>query len=160
MDQLKLAQYKLVSEPMYALTSLKKGFTKNYIIFDDVLELISIYDEYNVTPVRVLSAIECDTITTPSQEKFMYFLRTFVRESTVEILKKLLRFVTGIPTFTCSNKKINVAFSGLTGLTRVPQASVCGKTLILPSTYSNYTEFKEEFVKVLTNDESYLMLKL
>jgi hypothetical protein len=159
-DLLKLAHYKLIQEPMYALSALQKGFTSKYSIFESLPELKALYEEFNVTTTRFLNSIDTSDVNTAAEEKCWYFFHTFIRSLDNQMLKKLLRFITGVPSFTCCNRKIYLSFSGNKGLTRAPHATVCSKTLIFPTTYNNYSEFKEEFMRVLLSNESYLMLRV
>ena len=160
-DILGLARHIMIYQPMCALSSMSSGYTKFYCSVNTLNELLTIYKRYDISVGAVLKALTITidkALLTPAQERVMHYLKTFIRESDVTLLKKLVRFVTGVPALFNSN--IAVDFNSATGLSRAPHASVCGKVLILPCTYQTYSEFKEEFTQVLLSEESFLMLRI
>ena len=99
---------------MCVLSSMSSGII--YSSMNTFPELLAVYKRYDTTVGAVLQAltIEGINICTPAQEKVMHYLKTFIRESDVTLLKKLVCFVTGVPAL--FNSRITIDFNSATGL--------------------------------------------
>jgi hypothetical protein len=89
-----------------------------------------------------------------AQTKVFRFFTTFIGHSKPDILRLLLRFITGSAVLPM---KIVVLFNGLTGLRRRPIAITCNCVLQLSTSYCSYPEFELEFTRVLTHEWSWFM---
>ena len=63
-----------------------------------------------------------------------------------------MRFVTG--SCVCITPVIRITFNSLSGLARRPIAHTCDCSLELPTTYSNYNDFRGEFQSILMDTEN------
>ena len=160
-DMLSLARFKLILEPMSALTAMREGIPKSHMNLwksMSVEGLSYLYSNLKVTNDKVLSTIAPLPVLRPEEHQVVYYLRTFIQEADVTTLKKFMQFVTGAAY--CTKEPITLEFNGATGMERAPHASTCGQVLVLPTSYTSYSEFKGEFSAVLNNSYSFLMLKV
>ena len=156
-DILHLAKFILFVQPQncfrFLLSQLPPSHESAWssLTIDD---FIIIYEDQCVTPRKIVDALKPDFDTpTPQQDKNLYFLKTFIRELSPEYLHKFLRFVTGSSNLLVSN--IDVTFHSACQL---PRSMTCSNTIILSTTYDDYSTFKKDFLAVLGNDDSFLML--
>ena len=63
---------------------------------------------------------------------------------------RFLHFTTALDILT--ENELEVTFTQYQGLACWPVAHTCGPTLEIPATYSNYVEFREDFMNVLGKD--------
>ena len=68
-----------------------------------------------------------------------------------EEVRRFLRFTTGSAVLI--TEKITISYNSLTGFSRRPIAHTCGCVLELPSSYTSYLKFEQEFTSILTNDD-------
>ena len=77
------------------------------------------------------------------EERVCSYLTTMIGNMQVSELSLFLRFVTGASV--CIVPKIKVEFNALSGFARRPIAHTCDCVLELPTSYTNYDEFRGEF---------------
>ena len=118
---------------------------------------MELYTDLKVSAPTLLGKLQPEEdVLTSSQERVLYYLKTFIRDVDNDVLQKLLHFVTG--SGTCIIRSVKVAFNSTTGENRLPRASTCGNVLILSCQYDEYTTFKREFLAVLNSRDSFQLL--
>ncbi|KAK3101443.1 hypothetical protein FSP39_005144 [Pinctada imbricata] len=99
---------------------------------------------------KVLTSLKVPETISPQQSVVAGHLKRFVKGLDNRNLEKFLRFCTGACFLT---ESINVEFtSSCTGLARRPTSRTCVNSLILPSLYESFADFKEEFLNVLESN--------
>ena len=73
----------------------------------------------------------------------------------IDDLRTFLRFTTG--SSVCSSMQISIEFNTLSGMSRRPIARTCTPSLVLPTAYSTYEEFVNEFRSYLSNEYTWIM---
>lgn len=83
----------------------------------------------------------------PAERTTSLHLQRFIREINEKHLGQFLRYCTGSDLFL--SKLIKITFTNMSEFTRRPVAHTCTFLLELSSNYSNYSEFRSEFLSVL-----------
>lgn len=155
-----MAKSELLYKPCTLLTWMRQGIPEDH--YEKVWStfsperLTALFDFLVPTTEKVVQAISCDDKELcAEQDRMFYFLKSFVRSLDQEQLERFLRFVTGATV--TPRKPITVAFNASSGMRRAPSASTCGSTVFLSTTYESLQEFKNEFIKVLQDDNSFLL---
>jgi len=119
--------------------------------FKNLFTDVFLYSEKVMDSETFLSFIEESSETEYEKTLTLGFFKTFVQESNHEILKKILRFVTGfsdVPPWGLKRKlKINFLVDDDTKI--YPEAMACFHILYLPTVHSNKDVFIEHFLKAL-----------
>ena len=90
------------------------------------------------------------SFTNSAEARVFDFFRRLIFTLSVDLLCKLLQFITGKPQ--CSLQAINIHFCvPPSEFERRPTASTCSMTLCLPTTYQSFSVFVREFTEVLEN---------
>ena len=118
-------------------------------------EFFCLYKALNATPDRVIKLIEEPDDMNTAQARVFSYLTTFVSNSSQDELRLFLRFVTGSSVLVDQNLK--VCFNQLSGLARRPISHTCTCSLELSVSYATYTEFEQEFTRVLSSQASWAM---
>lgn len=152
---LNAARFVFVHRSYYALIQIRKGLMAAHPKFWSRCtkpELVNrLYGVLAPTTTLVWGMIEEPSFRTPSQEQVFDHLRRFIHSLSVEMLKKFLRFVTGMSV--CSHKPIKIAFNSEEGFKQRPIGHTCGTTLELPVTYEGFEPFCEAFTNILKNSQ-------
>lgn len=122
---------------------------KNYPHFQTLSALNVFYDNAKPTTKRILRLLDANPSSDAERDAFR-FLQQYVRGLDGNKVLQFLRFVTA--TDILISGKIQVTFIKSEGAARRPIAHTCGPVLEIPSTYSNYCEFREEFNNILDQD--------
>lgn len=110
--------------------------------------IFQLYESLKPTNKKVLNLLSPPTSPLTNSERESYcFLQRFVRGLSDEMLQNFLRFTTG-SNLICIDK-IRLIFTTTHGLGRRPVGHTCGATLEVPTTYSNYAEFRGEWSNIL-----------
>ena len=104
------------------------------------------YDPRKPTVQKVLSCLISNPCSEGERDAFKV-LERFVRGMDVPKLIQFLRFTTGMDIM--AGKNIEVGFMKCEGAASRPIAHTCGPLLKIPSAYANYVEFREDFTKIL-----------
>lgn len=149
----KAARYAFITKPFYALTQIRRGLLKAHPLLwrrcTTPALVVRLYDMLRPTVPLVWAMIEEPSLSTPAKDVTFDYLRRFIHSLSAEMLKKFLRFVTGMSV--CSNKKITVQFNLLEGFQQRPTSHTCSQSLHLPVTYTGYTAFQDHFMSILNN---------
>ena len=129
------------------ISSEKKLFWRKFSID----ELHSMYMYMSATPEKVLNIIEEPIESNPCEMRVFSYLQQYIGNMRNDEVRRFLRFTTGSSVLIA--ERITVAFNGATGLTRHPIGHTCPCLLELPTTYTSYPEFEQEFNNVLTGLE-------
>ena len=102
------------------------------------------------TPQRVWKMICEPTFKNGQEEKTFDFLRCFILQLDMELLGNFLQFVTG--NSQCVLQMIQVEFNAeQSSFKRRPSANTCTMILHLPSTYTLFSTFKQDFFNILSS---------
>ena len=125
----------------------EKPFWQSFSVED----LHSLYQTLSATPGKVLALLEEPVESSEAQLRVYNYLLQFVGDMENAEVRQFLRFTTGSSVLTA--QQIFVSFNSLSGLGRRPIAHTCGCTIELPSTYTSYIDFEQEFKAVLADNE-------
>lgn len=156
-----MARSEFIFKPACLLSWFKAGIPTRHqqVIWEkaSVADISHLYNRLKPTKENVLASIITEVDLTPKQELTLYFLKSFIVSLSTLHLERFLRYVTGSPT---APDKITVAFNNATGSARLPSSSTCSNVLVLSTSYDTLNCFKQEFLSVLTNNESFHMYKI
>jgi hypothetical protein len=140
-QELKQKPHLMVATWQPVLRTLKK-----YPPFQTLSALEDFYEETKPTTKTILQLLDANPNSDAERDAFR-FLQRFVRGLDYSKLLQFLRFTTASDILISG--KVQVTFLKSEGFGRRPIAHTCGPVLELPSTYSNYCEFREEFNNIL-----------
>ena len=151
-----VARYEFISKPAAAISMIYSGIPENHREFwsrqspDTMAEL---YRHLTLNPRKVIKMLHFPEACSPQQERVFGYFRTMIGNSSPNELRLLMRFITG--SCVCSSDKITVQLNGLSGLATRPTAHTCGCVIELPTSYSNYDDFCNDFrcIFAQTKDE-------
>ena len=158
----KVARHTFVVKPLASLYTMyvmfggiaaeHKGFWKDVNVTVDHLR--EVYLASNTTAYNALKVIKEPRVLEPLQETTYGYLQYVgnMRNAKVRIF---LRFITGSLALVVD--EIKITLNGLSGVSRRPIAHTCSCILELPSSYSTYLEFAQEFDAILTSELSWIM---
>ena len=145
---IELARQELIQKPhlMAACWKTHIAAIVSFSPFKDWTSLNAFYADMVPTTKKVIALI--DAVTNDDSEKdCLTFLKRYIRGLDSNMLKKLLRFLTGTDSITV--EKISIIFIKQSSFERRPIAHTCGPSLELSSTYSSFCELREEFSNIL-----------
>ena len=105
------------------------------------------YIGLSVSPGRVLSILEVNPPANDLESRATDYLKLMIGNMQINELSLFLCFVTGASV--CIVPTIKVKFNTLSGLGRRPIAHTCDSLLELPTSYTNYEDFRGEFKNIL-----------
>ena len=148
---LEISKQELIQKPHLMIASLQPFVQqlKQYPQFQSISSVECLYDTLKPTTKKVLSSFVSNPESEGERDAFK-FLQRFVRGLDMSKLERFLRFTTGMDILV--GKNIEVTFIKCEGLGVRPIAHTCGPVLEIPSTYSNYVEFREDFTNILSRD--------
>ena len=148
---LEISKQELIQKPHLMIASLQPFVQqlKQYPQFQSISSVECLYDTLKPTTKKVLSSFVSNPESEGERDAFK-FLQRFVRGLDMSKLERFLRFTTGMDILV--GKNIEVTFIKCEGLGARPIAHTCGPVLEIPSTYSNYVEFREDFTNILSRD--------
>lgn len=153
------ARSELLCRPLHALKCIQRGMIDAHpLLWEELSEadIDCIYRDLVPTPIRVWKTICAPDVLTRQQDITLDYLRRFILSLDRKKLSLFLRFATGSSLMT--SVSINVTFNSTPpGYTRSPGANTCSSTLILPTSYQSFMEFKSEFVGILNNSDMWYM---
>lgn len=144
-----LAHKEIIQKPRY-IASCWNGIFKK-IKFPKAFSpsnLNAVYKRATATGRKVASLFIAENMSLEEQT-CMEHLRRFVKNLSLENLKRFLKLCTGADVITI--EKIEMNFSSLVGAARRPVFRTCGPVLELPNTYTCYSELAEEFQNIMSN---------
>jgi len=146
-----LANQEIVQKPRYIANAFATVFKRcKDLRFDTIQQLDDFYEAKRVTNRKVIKSLICD----PSGElerNILSHLKRFIKSMSKDDLSLFLRFVTGGDVII--EKMIQVVFNEMKP--RAPRARTCVPQPEINTSYSDYNEFAEEYMKVLRNPESF-----
>ncbi|KAK3601246.1 hypothetical protein CHS0354_040425 [Potamilus streckersoni] len=153
-----LAQNELCIKPKFFCENMRKGIPQRHL--EDFWMQITLdhldhlYRDFRVTAENIWPKIQCETWPLHNLDEIRVYgyLRDLIQDLEEETLLSFVQFVTAdrkIP-----SSFITVGFSDTQGIARCPVASTCAYRLDIPVSYSNYEEFKTEFMMVLNSPEA------
>ena len=152
---LKVARHALVNQSYFVLCEIKRGmmdwhpnlwqwFTQK-LARDLLLSL-------KPDPQRVWGMIVEPAFRDSREQSTFDFLRRLIFQLDTNTLEKFLQFVTGHSL--CGLQMIQVDFNSEgSSFIRRPTANTCAMILHLPSTYTQFSLFKQDFLGILTNQD-------
>ena len=147
------ARLALYCRPYYALSELRKGMLgANPELWLECPMSVGLEIRKSLLPttMRVWSMVEEPLVHNSSQSTAFDYLRRLIFSLTERGLALLLRFITGSPH--CGDQKIQVEFSTPEApFQRRPTSNTCGMILYVPTTYSSFSQFSNEFQELLAN---------
>lgn len=114
-----------------------------------MFSLHELYSSILPTNVKVISLLKATPLTAAEGETLAH-LKRFIRGLDESKLATFLRFTTASDVLVTDT--LTISFTNNEGFQRRPVAHTCSYTLELPSTYSSFCEFREEFMAVLNAD--------
>lgn len=138
---LDIAHKEIIQKPMFVIDSWK-SILKDLLTAD---ELKTIYDNKKASSRNIFRILKFS-----EENSVSSYLKKFIRESSDDILEKLLRFATGSDMITDTDMKID--FNSSTGLRRTPIGHTCSSPLELSRKYENYIDFRCEMSEVLKSN--------
>ena len=106
-------------------------------------KMVELYKHLTLNPRKMIQMLHFPEACSPQQERVCGYLRTMIGISSSSQLRLLMQFTTG--SCVCSSDKITVQLNGLSGLARRLIAHTCDCMIELPTTYSNYDDFCNDF---------------
>lgn len=149
---MQVAHTELIQQGKYALDAIasvaKESLVANLPTPDC---LLGIYKSKEPSYRKIIKLLNVEPSNT-QENNILNYLKQLIRGFTPELLVRFLHFVTGARVI-CVDK-IEIAFNKTVGLGRVPIARTCGPVLELSVSYSSFTEFRQEFLNVLSSHSS------
>ena len=149
-----VARYEFCAKPAAAIGLIHSGIPLNHKAFwerKNAADVHKLFYEMSVTPKKVLSMLEFEDVTNELEDRVCSYLTTMIGNMQVHELSIFLRFVTGASV--CIVPNIKVEFNALSGFGRRPIAHTCDSVLELPSSYTNYEDFRGEFKAIFDTTE-------
>ena len=110
----------------------------------------SLFSALMPNATKVWAMVKVPEFNGPVEARVFDYFRRFIFSLSVEMLCRLLQFVTGKPQW--SLNIINVTFCiPASDFERRPTASTCGSTVCIPTTYESFSSFSNEFTQILQN---------
>ncbi len=156
-----VARYEFLIKPAAGIAMIHSGIPLNHNDFwkkKSPSDVEALYHSLVLSSKKVKSLFAFPDCLTQQGTRVSGYLRTMIGNMLPEELRLFMRFVTG--SCVCVTKEIKVTFNSLSGLARRPIVHTCGCTLELPTSYSNYDDFYNEFRSILSqtnNDFSWRM---
>lgn len=145
---IEIAKKELVHDPRFVVDMWKEVLTP----LSEKLplsEFQGIYKSLIPTTKKILALLSFPDVVSGGQSDTILYLKKFIKEMELEILKSFVRFCTGSDLLVKDVDCIKVTFCHLEGLSRRPVAHTCGCVLELSDNYVNFPEFRAEFNAVL-----------
>ena len=111
--------------------------------------LHELYSSILPTNVKVIYLLKAKPLTA-AEGKTLAHLQRFIRGLDESKLATWARFTTASDVLVTDT--LRISFTNNEGFQRRPVAQTCSYTLELPSTYSSFCEFREEFMAALNAD--------
>ena len=149
-----VTKYEFLTKPMAAINGMHCGISLEQQLFwrkFSIDELHSIYMCMSATAEKVLDIIEEPIECNPCEMRVFNYLQQYIGNMRKEEVRRFLRFTTGSSVLVA--ERITIAFNGATGLSRHPVGHTCPCLLELPTTYTSYPEFEQEFNNILMSNE-------
>ena len=141
-----LAHKEIIQASAYIRDAWADVFSAKELLLD-VKELYDIYEHGRPSNKKVMKLLHAEPKNECQRESFQ-FLNKFVRNLSPEDLSKFLRYTTGADMI-CTDK-LEIMFVEMPeGVSRRIIAHTCGPVMELPTSYTSYVEFKEEFLNLL-----------
>lgn len=143
-----IGQQELIQKPHLMVATWQPILQKlkKYPPFQTLAALEVFYDSTKPTTKSILQLLDAKPSSDAERDAFR-FLQRYVRGLDNNKVSQFLRFATA--TDTLISGKIQVTFTKSEGVGRRPIAHTCGPVLEIPSTYTNYCEFRQEFNNIL-----------
>jgi len=150
---IQIAKYEFHVKPMAALYAINSGIPHCEQMFwqsHTVEQISSLYYTLTATSGKVLSMLQEPVESNSCQSRVFNYLQQFIGNMNQAEVRRFLRLATGSSVIVSGG--ITVTFNNLSGIARRPIAHTCDCCLELPSTYTSYLDFEEEFNAVLADD--------
>ena len=144
-----LAHKEIIQKPQYVADCWGPIVSHLKLYFPDMFSLHELYSSILPTNVKVISLLKAKPLTAAEGETLAH-LKRFIRGLDESKLATFLRFTTASDVLVTDT--LTISFTNNEGFQRRPVAHTCSYTLELPSTYSSFCEFREEFMAVLNAD--------
>lgn len=142
-----LAHKEIIQKPMFIMSHWH-SVLRNIIPFQ---QLDGIYENQKNLAKNVLKILDFGENMKEDEKKIAGYLKKFIREGDDKLLSNFLRFTTGANIII--GKRIGISFvQTISSFSRTPVAHTCGCSLILPSNYESYPDFRNEFQCILNSN--------
>ena len=148
-----IAKYEFHVKPMAALYAINSGIPHCELTFwqsHTIEQVSSLYYTLMATSSKVLAMLQEPVESNSSQCRVFNYLQQFIGNMNQAEVRRILRFTTGSSVMVSGG--ITVTFNNLSGIACRPIAHTCDCCLELPSAYTSYLEFEQEFNAVLADD--------
>ena len=144
-----LAHKEIIQKPQYVADCWGPIVSQLTLYFPDMCSLHELYSSILPTNIKVISLLKATPLTAAEGETLAH-LKRFIRGLDESKLATFLRFTTASDVLVTDT--LTLSFTNNEGFQRRPVAHTCSYTLELPSTYSSFCEFREEFMAILNSD--------
>lgn len=151
---MQVARYEFLVKPMAAISLIHDGIPILHSPFWNRLSVedaFRLYMTLTANPGKVVSILQSLPLNSNEERVFTY-LKQFIGSMNQDDVRKFLRFTTG--SSVCLTKSIRVHYNSLSGFARRPVSHTCDCSLELPSTYTTYPSFVDEFQSILSQPEN------
>ena len=149
---IQIAEYEFHVKPMAALFAINSGIPHcEQTFWHSIEQVSSLYYTLTATSSKVLTMLQEPVTSNSCQSRIFSYLQQFIGNMNQAEVRRLLRFTTGSSVILSGG--ITVTFNNISGIARKPIAHTCDPCLELPSTYTSYLDFEQEFNAVLADDQ-------
>ena len=153
----KVAHKCIIQMPYYIIKVMKEIVKKHLRKFFPTKEsVLQVYEECKPTPIKLCKLLKASDDLDADESRSLTFLKQFIRGLNPENLSKILVLMTASSMI--SVESVSVTFTKLKGVERRPIFHTCGPVLELPSTYSSYREFRQEWTPLI--ESGYLSMDI
>lgn len=151
-----LGQYQFLVKPLAVITKINSGIPSAHVKFWKSKALEELHQLYRALGAKAEAILEALSSNEPvfyneCEQRVYGYLYQYISCMSAEELRRFLRFVTGSSALT--GEGLNITFNSLQGISRRPIAHTCSNTLELPTSYSTYLDFVNEFRAILLSND-------
>ena len=147
----------IIQMPCYVINSKKEIVQEHLMpLFPNKQSVLQVYEECKPTANKLCKLLKVSDDLDADESRSLNFLKQFIRGLNPENLSKVLVLMTASSMI--SVESVSVTFTKLRGVERRPIFHTCGPVLELPSTYSSYREFRQEWTPLI--ESGYLSMDI
>ena len=148
-----VAKYALLCQPYFALDKMRSGMLASHpSLWTQCNPVVasSLFIALMPSAIQVWEMVIEPEFNSSIEARVFDYFRRFIHSISMELLCKLLQYITGKPQ--CSINSIKVTFClPASEFERRPTASTCASTVCLPTNYESFSSFSKEFSEILRN---------
>lgn len=149
-----VARFEFCCKPAVALSVMHSGIPRSHTQFwssKTVVDVCTLYTSLTVSTSKVLEILDFEPYKNSAEERVGGYLIEMIGNMTNTQLQQFLRFTTGSNVLVASS--LHLEFNRLSDLGRRPIAHTCDSMLELPVLYSNFHDFYQEWIAILSDPE-------